>query len=270
MVTAMFDRIEVKPGHKAGFAKRDAADTLGLEKQEVEKELPKLREKIDELQYLLFAENRRSVVLILQGLDASGKDGVVRGVFDGVNPQSIEVTSFRAPAGAEREHDYLWRIHAALPPHGKLGVFNRSHYEDIVAVRMLELFPKAVWSRRAGHLRDFERMLADEGTTLVKVVPPRLEGRAGQAAAGAHRRPGKRWKFRADDLEVHARYADYMDAYEEAIGETSTEWAPWYVVPADRNWVKSYVVASLVVRALETLSPKLPDPEPGIEGLQVT
>jgi len=270
MVTTMFDRIEVKPGHKAGFAKRDPADTLGLEKQEVEKELPKLREKIDELQYLLFAENCRSVVLILQGLDASGKDGVVRGVFDGVNPQSIEVTSFRAPAGSERAHDYLWRIHAALPPHGKLGVFNRSHYEDIVAVRMLELFPKAVWSRRAGHLRDFERMLADEGTTLVKAF---LHVSKDEQAKRLQERiddPGKRWKFRADDLEVHARYADYMEAYEEAIGETSTEWAPWYVVPADRNWVKSYVVASLVVRALETLSPKLPDPEPGIEALRVT
>ena len=266
----MFDHVEVKPGHKPGFAKRDPSDMLGLEKDEAEQDLPKLRKRIDELQYLLFAENRRSVVLVLQGLDAAGKDGVVRGVFDGVNPQSIQVTSFRAPAGSERDHDYLWRIHAALPPHGKLGVFNRSHYEDIVAVRMLELFPKAVWSKRAGHLCDFERMLADEGTTLVKVF---LHVSKDEQAKRLQERiddPNKRWKFRADDLKVHARYADYMDAYEETIGETSTEWAPWYVVPADRNWVKSYVVASLVVRALEALSPKLPDSDPGIEGLRVT
>ena len=266
----MFDHVEVKPGHKPGFAKRDPSDMLGLEKDEAEQDLPKLRKRIDELQYLLFAENRRSVVLVLQGLDAAGKDGVVRGVFDGVNPQSIEVTSFRAPAGSERDHDYLWRIHAALPPHGKLGVFNRSHYEDIVAVRMLELFPKAVWSKRAGHLCDFERMLADEGTTLVKVF---LHVSKDEQAKRLQERiddPNKRWKFRADDLKVHARYADYMDAYEETIGETSTEWAPWYVVPADRNWVKSYVVASLVVCALEALSPKLPDSDPGIEGLRVT
>jgi PPK2 family polyphosphate:nucleotide phosphotransferase len=270
MVTSMFDRIEVKPGHKPGFAKRDPADTLDLDKDKVEKELPKLRARIDELQYLLFAEGRRSVVLVLQGLDASGKDGVVRGVFDGVNPQSIEVTSFRAPAGAEREHDYLWRIHAALPKHGKLGVFNRSHYEDIVAVRMLDLLPKPVWSKRAGHLCDFERMLSDEGTTLVKVF---LHVSKEEQARRLQERiddPKKRWKFRADDLKVHARYADYMDAYAEAIEATSTEWAPWYVVPADRNWVKAYVVASLVVRELEALSPKLPDPEPGIEGLRVT
>ena len=269
MVTAMLDRIVVKPGHEAGFAKRDPGDTLGLEKDAVERELPKLRERVDEFQYLLFAESRRSVVLVLQGLDASGKDGVVRGVFDGVNPQSVEVTSFRAPAGAEREHDYLWRIHAALPPHGKLGVFNRSHYEDVVAVRMLDLFPKSVWGKRPGHINDFERMLADEGTTLVKVF---LHVSKKEQAARLQERiddPRKRWKFRKDDLKVHDRYDDYMAAYEAVIGETSTEWAPWHVVPADRNWVKSYCVASLVVQALEKLSPKLPDPEPGIEGLRV-
>jgi len=269
MVTGMLDHIEVKPGHKAGLAGRDPGDTLGLEKTVVEKELPKLREQIDELQYRLFAESRRSVVLVLQGLDASGKDGVVRGVFDGVNPQSVEVTSFRAPAGAEREHDYLWRIHAALPPHGKLGVFNRSHYEDVVAVRMLDLFPKTVWARRPGHINAFERMLADEGTTLVKVF---LHVSKSEQAKRLQERiddPKKRWKFRKDDLNVHERYAEYMDAYEDVIGETSTEWAPWHVVPADRNWVKSYCVASLVARALDDLGPKLPDPEPGIEGLRV-
>ncbi|MFN8222504.1 MAG: PPK2 family polyphosphate kinase [Gaiellales bacterium] len=265
----MFEAIRVKPGEKPRLAKRDAADTLGLDKDEIAGKLPKLRDRIDELQYLLFAEGRRSIVVVLQGMDASGKDGIIRGVFDGVNPQSIEVTSFRAPAGAEREHDYLWRIHAALPPHGKLGIFNRSHYEDIVAVRMLELAPKAVWSRRAGHIREFEHMLADEGVTMIKCF---LHVSKEEQATRLQERiddPHKRWKFRADDLKVHDRYADYMKAYEEAIAETSSDWAPWHIVPADRNWVKAYVVAKLVVDTLETLDPKLPDPEPGIEGLRV-
>lgn len=265
----MLDAITVTPGDKPRLAKRDAADTLGLDKDEVADKLPKLRDRIDDLQYLLFAEGRRSLVVVLQGMDASGKDGVVRGVLDGVNPQSIEVTSFRAPAGAERSHDYLWRIHAALPPHGKLGVFNRSHYEDIVAVRMLELAPKDVWSRRAGHIREFERMLADEGVTLIKCFLHVSKAEQAERLQERIDDPRKRWKFRADDLKVHARYDAYMDAYEEAIAETSSEWAPWHVVPADRNWVKSYVVAKLVVDALETLNPKLPDPEPGIEGLRV-
>jgi PPK2 family polyphosphate:nucleotide phosphotransferase len=201
---------------------------------------------------------------VLQGLDASGKDGVVRSVFDGVNPQGVEVTSFRAPAGAEREHDYLWRIQAALPPRGKLGIFNRSQYEDIVAVRMLELAPKEVWSRRAGHIKEFERMLTDEGTALVKVFLNVSKSKQAERLQERIDDPRKRWKFRKDDLTVHARYDEYLAAYDEAITETSTEWAPWYVVPADRNWVKAVAVATLVVDALETIDPKLPPAEPGI------
>ncbi len=266
----MQDRTRVEPGSSPQLRKRDPADTLGLEKHEVEKELPRLRNRIDELQYLLFAEARHSVVLVLQGLDASGKDGVVRSVFDGVNPQGVEVTSFRAPAGAEREHDYLWRIHAALPPRGKLGIFNRSHYEDIVAVRMLDLAPKEVWSRRAAHLCDFERMLTDEGTSLVKVF---LNVSKQQQAARLQERiddPNKRWKFRADDLKVHERYDAYLDAYDDAIEQTSTKHAPWHIVPADHNWVKALLVAKLVVDALEAIDPKLPEAEPGIAGLEVS
>jgi PPK2 family polyphosphate:nucleotide phosphotransferase len=266
----MQERTRVKPGSSPQLGKRDPGDDLGLDKKDAKKELAKHRERIDELQYLLFAEARHSVVLVLQGLDASGKDGVVRAVFDGVNPQGVEVTSFRAPVGAEREHDYLWRIHAALPPRGKLGIFNRSHYEDIVAVRMLELAPKEVWSRRAAHLCDFERMLTDEGTSLVKVF---LNVSKKEQAARFQERiddPGKRWKFRKDDLKVHERYDEYLEAYDDAIKQTSTEFAPWHIVPADHNWVKALAVAKLVVDALEAIDPKLPEAEPGIEGLKIS
>src|SRR5262245_10275625 len=152
----MLDRLRVDPGSAARIAARSTDDRLGLEREEGEKRLGKLVERIDELQYRLYAEGRRSVLLVLQGLDASGKDGVVRRVFEDVNPTGVAVTSFRAPAGAELEHDYLWRIHRALPRHGTIGVFNRSHYEDVAAVRMYEIAPEAVWRLRYAHLRDFE------------------------------------------------------------------------------------------------------------------
>src|ERR671930_730550 len=169
MPTAQLDQLRVAPGEPARLAERDPRDTLGLEKEEGENETRKLRARIDELQYLLFADAKRAVLLILQGLDASGKDGVIRRVFAGVNPQGVRVTSFKAPVGVELQHDYLWRIHAALPPRGTIGVFNRSHYEDIVTVGVLGLLPDEVWRRRGGHIREFERMLADEGTAIAKV-----------------------------------------------------------------------------------------------------
>src|SRR5688572_99623 len=165
----MLDRLLVRPGAPAGLAARDTGDRLGLEKAAGEARLDELSARIDALQYRLFAEDRRSVLLVLQGLDASGKDGVVRRVFRHVNPAGLTVTSFGVPAGVELEHDYLWRIHQALPPRGRIGVFNRSHYEDIVAVRMRNLAPEDVWRRRSGHLRAFEQLLADEGTAVLKV-----------------------------------------------------------------------------------------------------
>jgi PPK2 family polyphosphate:nucleotide phosphotransferase len=265
----MLDRLRVAPGTPARIAERSTHDRVGVEKDEGEKRLGHLVERIDELQYRLYAEARRSVLLVLQGLDASGKDGVVRRVFEGVNPTGVAVTSFRAPAGAELEHDYLWRIHRALPRRGTIGVFNRSHYEDVVAVRMYEIAPEAVWRPRYGHLRDFERMLVDEGTTVLKVL---LNVSREEQRVRFQERvddPGKRWKFRRDDLEVRRRFDEWIAAWEEAVTETSTEWAPWHVVPADRNWVKALAVAELVAGALERLDPRLPDPEDGIEGMQI-
>ena len=265
----MHDDLRVEPGQCAGLADRDATSTLGVEKKKGEERLKELSERIDALQYRLFAEDRRSVLLVLQGLDASGKDGAIRRVFHGVNPTGIEVTSFRAPLGAERDHDYLWRIHAALPPRGKVGVFNRSHYEDVVAVRMHELAPEEVWRRRYGHIRAFEEMLVDEGTTVLKVFL--LVSREKQRTRLQERidDPEKRWKFRRDDLKVRERFDEWLGAWDEALTETSTAHAPWYVVPADRNWVKALAVAELLVATLERLDPQLPEPEAGIEGLKV-
>ena len=266
----MIDTIRIEPGHRPKLAQRDPRDTLGLPgKEETKADLGQLVAKLERLQRRLYAEARRSILLILQGLDASGKDGVVRAVFEGVNPQGCRVYSFKAPSATELAHDYLWRVHAVCPDRGHIGIFNRSHYEDVVAVRVQNLAPEEVWSRRPGHIREFERMLTDEGTTLVKVF---LHVSRDEEAKRFRERitdPEKQWKFRKADLEVHNRYDEYLAVYEDVIEQTSSHWAPWFVVPADRNWVKAHAVATLLVHTLEKLDPQLPEPEPGIEQLRI-
>jgi PPK2 family polyphosphate:nucleotide phosphotransferase len=193
----------------------------------------------------------------------------MRSVFTGVNPLGIRATSFGVPTETELAHDYLWRIHAALPSRGTIGLFNRSHYEDVVAVRMHDLTPEDVWRRRPTHIRAWEEMLVDEGTAIVKVFLN--VSRAEQQRRFQERidDPTKRWKFRRGDLEVRERFDEYVAAWEDVISETSTDRAPWHVVPADRNWVKSTAVATIVVDVLERLDPRLPEPEPGLEGLVI-
>jgi PPK2 family polyphosphate:nucleotide phosphotransferase len=265
----MVAALRVEPGEPARIAERDPRDTLGLDKARAHALLGELDERLDVLKQRLHAEDARSLLLILQGLDASGKDGVIRSVFKGVSPQGTRVASFKGPTSTELAHDYLWRVHAELPARGEIGIFNRSHYEDVVAVRMLELAPTEVWRRRTGHIREWERMLTDEGTAIVKVFlnvsrdeqRKRLQERIDDRE--------KRWKFRRADLDVRARFDEYLEAYEEALTETSTAWAPWHVVPADRNWVKATAVAQLLVDELERMDPQLPPAEPGIESIVV-
>jgi len=265
----VLDSLRVLPGEPARLDERDTRDTLGIEKEQAKALTGNLRDRIDELQYLLHAEATRSVLLVLQGIDASGKDGVIRDVFDGVNPQGVRIESFKAPAGRELAHDYLWRIHAALPPRGTIGVFNRSHYEDVVTVRVLGLAPRDAWARRTGHIREFERMLVDEGTTLVKVYLHVSKEKQRERLQARIDDPRKRWKFKLEDLDVRERFDAFRAGYDAAISETSTDWAPWHVVPADRNWVKAYATAALVCDALERLDPQLPQPDKGIESLHV-
>jgi len=266
----MVDRIRVEPGHKPKIADRNPRDTLGLgDKEHAKEKLAELQVKLEDLHQRLFAEARRGLLLVLQGLDASGKDGVVRAVMHGVNPQGCRVVSFRAPSSTEQAHDYLWRIHQVLPVRGELAIFNRSHYEDVVAVRMLELQPQEVWSRRPGHINEFERMLTDEGTTIVKVFLNVSRDEQRRRFQERVDDPKKRWKFKTADLDVWKRFDDYITAWEETIADTSTVWAPWHVIPADRNWVKATAVATILVHTLEKMDPQLPDPEPGIEGLTI-
>lgn len=238
-----------------------------------EKGLEKLQETVERIGVLhnrLFAEATRSVLLVLQGIDASGKDGTIRTVLTGVNPQGCRVHSFKEPTTTDLAHDYLWRIHAECPARGEIVIFNRSHYEDVVAVRVRELAPKHVWERRYEHIRGFERLLTDEGTTVVKVFLNVSKDEQRERLQERLDNPEKRWKFRTGDLDDRALWDDFHQAYEEAVRETSTDWAPWYVVPADHNWSRNLAVAEILVAALERLDPKLPEPDPGVEHMKIT
>jgi len=262
-------QLRVEPGTDAGLVRRPTGDRLGLDRPGAQQRLLRLVQRCSALQNRLWAEGRRSVLLVLQGMDASGKDSTIRRVFTGLNPQGCRVASFKAPSTLELAHDFLWRVHLALPRRGEIGIFNRSHYEDVVTARAIGVIDDATRERRYGHIRDFERMLSDEGTTLVKVFLHVGKEEQGERLAARIADPEKRWKFRAEDLETRRRWEEYVDLYERAITATSTEHAPWYVVPADRKWVSGVAVAHLLVRALEDLDPRFPAPDPALEGVEV-
>ena len=217
----------------------------------------------------MYAEAKHALLVVFQAMDTGGKDGAIESVFRGVNPQGCAVTSFKVPTPLEKSHDFMWRYHQAAPAKGIIGIFNRSHYESVLVERVHDFAPKKVWERRYDHINAWEDMLADEGTTVLKAF---LNVSRDEQRARFQERvddPRKRWKFRRDDLKVRERFDDWVAAWEEAVTETSTDWAPWHIVPADRNWVKALAVAELVAGALERLDPQPPDPEEGIEGMQI-
>jgi PPK2 family polyphosphate:nucleotide phosphotransferase len=266
----LLDELRVEPGSRARLERRDPGDHLGLaDKAEGQTRIDALFTSFGTLHNRLWAEAERSVVLVLQGMDASGKDGTIRRVLTGLNPQGCSVVNFKVPTDLALAHDYLWRVHNAAPARGLLGVWNRSHYEDVVAVRILGLIDDERCTRRYRHIREFERMLTDEGTTVVKVFlhiskeeqRARLQSRIDD--------PAKNWKFHKADLEVRAQWDVYQAQYEDVISATATEWAPWYVVPSDHKWVRDVAVAQILVDVFERLDPRIPEPEPGLEGLVV-
>jgi PPK2 family polyphosphate:nucleotide phosphotransferase len=263
--------LRVEPGSGAELRSRSPDDRAGLTgKAEARKELKQLVDELALLHNRLYAEATRSLLLVLQGLDASGKDGTIRSVLTGVNPQGCRIVSFKQPSATELAHDYLWRVHAVTPLRGEIGIFNRSHYEDVVTVRVHRLAPKSVWSRRPRHICEFERMLADEGTTIVKVFLHVSRDEQRKRLQERLVNPEKGWKFRRGDLDDRARWDEFMDAYDDVIGKTSTKWAPWHVVPADRNWVRNLLVARIVVETLRDMNPQLPAPDPSLSDLTIT
>jgi PPK2 family polyphosphate:nucleotide phosphotransferase len=232
-------------------------------------QLERLVARLAALHIRLAAEATRSLVLVLQGLDAAGKDGTIRNVLTGINPQGCKVVSFREPTSTELAHDYLWRIHAQCPARGEIAIFNRSHYEDVVAVRVRRLAPEHVWRRRYAQIRAFEQLLCEEGTAVVKVF---LHVSSDEQRKRLQERlddPEKSWKLSRSDLEDRARFDEFMTAYEEAIAETSRKEAPWYVVPADHNWVRNLAVGEILLDTLERLDPRLPAPDPALDGVEI-
>jgi PPK2 family polyphosphate:nucleotide phosphotransferase len=206
---------------------------------------------------------------VVQAMDAAGKDGTIRNVLTGLNPAGIRVESFKAPAGPEAQHDYLWRVHQVCPRDGEIVVFNRSHYEDVLVVRVKSFVPEPVWKRRYEHIRNFEQLLTDEGTTVVKVF---LHVSKDEQARRFQERlddPEKRWKFRVGDLDDRALWPQFQEAYQDAIRETSTKDAPWFVVPADSNSKRNMAVGEILRITLERLDPKIPEPEEGLDGVKV-
>ncbi|HZJ25744.1 MAG TPA: polyphosphate kinase 2 family protein [Acidimicrobiia bacterium] len=260
----------VAPGSGADLAGRNPSDRLDLDdKQAGVAESADLVDRMRTLQNRLWAEERRALLVVFQGMDASGKDGTIRRVFSGVNPQGCRVTSFRAPSHLELAHDYLWRIHLAAPRRGEIGIWNRSHYEDVVTVFVQGLITKGHRRERLRHIRNFERMLHDEGTEIIKVFLhiSRDEQRARLQARLDD--PEKRWKFNAGDLEVREHWDEYQAAYETALSETSTKEAPWYVVPANHKWARDVAVGRILVAKLGEMDPEFPPPMSELDGVRV-
>jgi PPK2 family polyphosphate:nucleotide phosphotransferase len=271
MASAFIDAMRIEPGSSPKLGERDAgARPKGLAKTDGVAQLAKLTERLEALHTRLWAEASRCVLLVLQGVDASGKDGTIKHILTGVNPQGCRITSFKVPTATELAHDYLWRVHAALPQRGELGIFNRSHYEDVIAVRVRKIAPKKTWHGRYQHIREFERLLVDEGTHVLKICLHVSKDEQRKRLQERLDDPEKRWKFRLGDLDDRKLWDDFTAAYEDAIHETSTDWAPWHVVPSDHNWVRNLSVAELLVDAFERLDPKLPPPDPKLDGLRVT
>jgi PPK2 family polyphosphate:nucleotide phosphotransferase len=261
--------LRVEPGAKVDLARFDCGATFGREKSAATDELANVLARLTDLQERLWAEAARAVLVVIQGIDAAGKDGTIRVIAGALNPQGTPVASFKAPTPLELAHDYLWRVHQRVPAKGEIGIFNRSHYEDVLIVRVHGLVPEKRWRRRYEHIRSFEKMLTDEGVTVVKFLlaidrdeqRARLQDRVDD--------PTKRWKFNPGDLAERARWDDYRAAFEEMLEETSTAYAPWYLVPANRNWLRNLAVGEILADTVDALKPAYPATAPGVEGTTV-
>lgn len=265
----MGNHFTFKPGSKFRVSDFDPADTLGLKKEEALAEVAANTPVIDDLSHRLYAENRRALLLVLQGMDTSGKDGAIRHVMTGVNPQTCQVVSFKQPSEEELDHDFLWRVHRQVPRKGNIGIFNRSHYEDVLVVRVHQLVPEAVWKRRYEQINAFEELLVDQGTTVLKMFLHISRDEQRQRLVERLRDPRARWKFSRQDLAERALWSDYQEAYEDALTRCNTDSAPWHVIPANRKWVRNLVISRLLRQTLEKLDPQYPQVDPGIKESEI-
>ncbi len=257
-------RYLVKPGSRVHLGKIDPSDTSGFDgdKKDGEKAIDAVLTKLDPLQEVLYAEHKHKVLIVLQGMDTSGKDGTIRRVFEGVNPEGVRVAHFGVPSEDELDHDYLWRAHKQVPGKGEIVLFNRSHYESVLVERVHGLVPESLWNKRYQQLMDFERMLSEEGTAIMKFFLHIDKKEQAKRFQDRLEDPTKHWKFSYLDYNERSFWKDYMRAYEEALERTSTEYAPWYVVPSDHPWFRDLFVSEVVVDALESLGMRYPKLDP--------
>jgi PPK2 family polyphosphate:nucleotide phosphotransferase len=246
---------EFDPGHVFGKLSKDEGELQTRDNAAA----------IGELSYRLYAEDRRAVLLVLQGMDTSGKDGTIRSVLTDVSPFSCSIASFKAPSSEELDHDFLWRIHKATPRRGQVGVFNRSHYEDVLIVRVHSLVPESEWRTRYDRINAFERILTAEHVTMVKCYLHISKGEQKERLEARLKDPTKRWKFNPDDLAERNYWNDYTEAAEEMLTRCNTEYAPWHIVPSDRKWHRNLVVSQLLRKTLEKMDPQFPQPHADVD-----
>ena len=258
-----------KPGEKIDLKDFDPRFHGDDEKEAGKAELDTLRDRLFDLQEMLYAQREKSLLIVLQAMDAGGKDSTIRHVFTGVNPQGVRINSFKVPSDEELSHDFLWRIHQHTPAKGYIGIFNRSHYEDVLVVRVNELVPESVWKARYDHINNFERLLHDNGTRILKFFLHISKDEQKERFQDRLDRPDKHWKFSLGDLPVREQWDDYMHAFEDAIAHCNTDYAPWHIVPADRKWYRNLTVMRTIIRTLEDMDLAYPEPEDNLEGVVI-
>jgi PPK2 family polyphosphate:nucleotide phosphotransferase len=265
------NRYRIKPGSDVNLSQYDPNDTSMFDggKEAAKEALDEINDRLEDLQELLYAQHEHKVLVVLQAMDSGGKDGTIRHVFEGVNPQGVKVANFKVPSDEELDHDYLWRVHKRTPGKGEMVIFNRSHYEDVLVVRVHNLVPPQVWRKRYEQINHFERMLAEEGTTILKFYLHIDLDEQKERFQARLDNPHKQWKFRLGDIEERKLWHEYMRAYEDALSKTSTDWAPWYIVPANHKWYRNFVVATIIVQTLEGLGMQYPQPEDDLSGVVI-
>jgi PPK2 family polyphosphate:nucleotide phosphotransferase len=269
MATKFAKELRIKSGGKVHLSNYDAEDTLGWHKgHKMEASLEKAVQRIDNLQYRLSAERNRALLVVLQGLDTAGKDGTIRHVMSGINPQGCNVTPFKVPTAEEAAHDFLWRIHKAVPAHGEIGIFNRSQYEDVLVVRVHKLVPKEVWSKRYDQINEFESMLAANGIRILKFFLHISKEEQKKRLLQRIDDPDRRWKISEADFHERKFWSDYTVAYEHALAKCNTDAAPWFIIPANKKWFRNLAVSHIIAETLEDMNPKFPAPTVDVSKLK--
>ncbi len=269
MATNFTKELMVTPGKSVKLDKWDAENTLGWEKDaKMKASLEKSIERIDKLQYLLYAEHKRALLIVLQGRDAAGKDGTIRHVMTGCNPQGCHVTSFKQPSPEEMSHEYLWRIHHAVPEYGDIGIFNRSVYEDVLIVRVHNMVAKEVWSQRYDQINEFEQLLHANHIKIVKFFLHISKDEQKKRFQQRIDDPDRRWKISESDFDERKFWDEYTTAYEDVLSKCSTPHAPWFIIPANKKWFRNLAVSHIIAETMESMNMKFPPPTVDVKKLK--